>query len=108
MACKISIAQLLVVLFHFIERITGGRSGSIEHPGAFGTAPALEIGFSIDPFQFAAHGLPNTTLIWCGHALVKDGVSLFSSATAMTKASLFALDELLQQVTALEHTPSPN
>jgi hypothetical protein len=59
MGCKLPIAPLLVVLFHFIERITGGRSGSIEHPRTLGATPAPKTLF-FDPDQFAAHGLAKT------------------------------------------------
>jgi hypothetical protein len=59
MVCKILIALLLVVLQHFIERFAGGWSRRIEHPCAFGATPAPKT-LLIDPYQFAAHGLPST------------------------------------------------
>jgi hypothetical protein len=59
MGCKISIPPLLVVLLHFIERLTGGCARRIEHPCAFGTTPAEETLF-FDPYQFAAHELLST------------------------------------------------
>jgi transposase-like protein len=58
--CEIFIALQLVVLLHFIQRFAGGWSRRIEHPCAFGAAPAPKTLF-FDPYQFAEHRLPSTS-----------------------------------------------
>jgi hypothetical protein len=106
MVCKIFVALLLVVPQHFIERAADGWSRDIEHPCAFGAAPAPKTRF-FDPYQFAAHGLPCTprdSVRLCS----KDGAALvFSMATATTKPA-FALGDVLHKTPLIEHTSKPN
>jgi len=71
--CKICIPLLLVVVKNFVQRFAGGRSRKNEHPRAFRASPAPKTLF-FDPYQFTAHG-PSTLAIWCGYALVRDGVA---------------------------------
>ena len=61
MVCKFFVALVLVVLLHFVERFAGGWSRRIEYPFTFGATPALKTLF-IDPYQYAAHRPPGTSL----------------------------------------------
>jgi hypothetical protein len=81
MGCKFFPAPPFVVLLHLIERIADGWSRRIEHPRAFGATPAKKTLF-FDPYQFALHDLFGTPL-----NLPR---LCFSSASAKTKAALFA------------------
>ena len=85
MGCKVLVALPLVVLLHFIERSAGRRSRRIEHPCAFGATPAPKTLF-VDPYQSAAHGLPNTPrdLIWLCSCERRRSIG-FSTPTATTR-----------------------
>jgi hypothetical protein len=75
MCCKLLIAPPLVVPFHFVERITGGRSRSIEHPCTLGATPSPKTLF-FDPDQFAAHDLPGLLANGCGKGPCERRVTL--------------------------------
>jgi hypothetical protein len=42
MRLKLTVAQLLVALFHFSYRVASGPYGRVEHPCALGAGPASE------------------------------------------------------------------
>ena len=54
MRCKLLVALRLEVLHHFIKGIASGRTGSVEHPGTFGTTKTPEALF-FDPYKPAEH-----------------------------------------------------
>jgi hypothetical protein len=103
---EISLELPLVVLLHFIERIAGGRPRRIEHPCAFGAAPAPKTLF-VDPNQFAAHGLPSTPRDWVRLCSCerRRGIAFFE--LDCDGKSRFALGEILHNSPLFEHASKP-